>query len=797
MWLAAMPPSQSGHPRPEVTGLVEALARELPASAVSLHFLAALLAEGQGGPHGDAEAARRNLAAAVERAGKALPITLARRHVAAEQNRQPPEPGLSGLLERQADRIAGTPGADARLAVALLMTAAQLEDQGGPAERAEALYRRVLQLEPDHLPALVRLRRIFLRRGEVGPTADLLAQEAAALRGPHKLGRLHAAAALAFEKMDDPARGRGYLKQALALDPGDDVAFSWLRASLEQQGDRAGVGELLSRRAAVASPAEAAALRLERVDLLQAAGADGGAARRELQELLESDPENVGALRRLAALELRDGNLPAAAALSIRQARYERDPAALVDCFLLIGRLYLNELQDPKIALGAFERVLRIDPARPEALEALSGLYAHQGETRKALAVTERLVERESDPRRRRPFLLRLGSLWEAAGDTRRAGVMLRRAVDESPRDLQALGELARFHERQRELPARNVLLDGSLALLREDLRRSPGDLDVLRSMIPVLRWRHRPASAAAAAQLLASFSTDPAEKTEAAAWAAAPPRGRRLAPLASPDLDGRALPAGMQGGIRHLLRVLGPTLHRSMRPDLRRWEVGRAQRLPKGAPVRETLEALAGDLGVRGFEAYVSPAQPFALMVEPGEPPSVILGAELVNLPPPAIRYACGQMARVMETHFDLLLEQGPMEAATLMSAIVRFFLPDYRPSFGDPAALAATDEQVTRALHRAPRAELAPFASEIAGAFTPETLYADAEEAGARAGLLASGDLAAALQLVAARHGIARGAGPPPLTAILQIPVAARLVDFALSDDYEELVQALDAVS
>jgi hypothetical protein len=126
-----------------------------------------------------------------------------------------------------------------------------------------------------------------------------------------------------------------------------------------------------------------------------------------------------------------------------------------------------------------------------------------------------------------------------------------------------------------------------------------------------------------------------------------------------------------------------------------------------------------------------------------------------------------------------------------------VRFFLPDYRPSFGDPAALAATDEQVTRALHRASRAELAPFASEIAGAFTPETLYADAEEAGARAGLLASGDLAAALQLVAARHGIARGAGPPPLTAILQIPVAARLVDFALSDDYEELVQALDAVS
>ena len=107
MWLAAMPPLADGPPAARGHRLVEALARELPASAVSLHFLAALLAEGQGGPHGDAEAARRNLAAAVERAGKALPITLARRHVAAEQNRTPPEPGLPELLERQAERIAG------------------------------------------------------------------------------------------------------------------------------------------------------------------------------------------------------------------------------------------------------------------------------------------------------------------------------------------------------------------------------------------------------------------------------------------------------------------------------------------------------------------------------------------------------------------------------------------------------------------------------------------------------------------------------------------------------------------
>jgi hypothetical protein len=252
-------------------------------------------------------------------------------------------------------------------------------------------------------------------------------------------------------------------------------------------------------------------------------------------------------------------------------------------------------------------------------------------------------------------------------------------------------------------------------------------------------------------------------------------------------------LPAGLQGGARHLLRVLGPAIHRVSRPDLRRWDVGRGNRLAKGTEARDALEGLAADLGVRGFECYVTNVQPFALAIEPGDPPAVIVGAELLTMGLPAIRFAAGDVARLMETHFDLLLEQGPMDSAALLAAIVRHFLPEFRPPFGDPAALSAAESRVSRALHRTPRADLAPFASEIAGAFSPEGLFVDAEEAGARAGLLASGDLSAALTVIAARAGRAN----LPLSAILEIPVAARLVDFALSDDHEELAMALDAVS
>src|SRR5205814_8842419 len=140
----------------------------------------------------------------------------------------------------------------------------------------------------------------------------------------------------------------------------------------------------------------------------------------------------------------------------------------------------------------------------------------------RALAMTERLVERESDPARRLPFLLKLAALWESGGDLRRAAVVLKRAADESPRSLQAIGELVHFHERSKELMARNVLLDGTLARLRQDLRQATADLDTLRTMIAVLRWRQRRTCAGAAAQLLARLGGVPADTL-------APARGRRL----------------------------------------------------------------------------------------------------------------------------------------------------------------------------------------------------------------------------------------------------------------------------
>jgi fructose-1,6-bisphosphatase/sedoheptulose 1,7-bisphosphatase-like protein len=64
--------------------------------------------------------------------------------------------------------------------------------------------------------------------------------------------------------------------------------------------------------------------------------------------------------------------------------------------------------------------------------------------------------------------------------------------------------------------------------------------------------------------------------------------------------------------------------------------------------------------------------------------------------------------------------------------------------------------------------------------------------QETGARVGLLASGDLAGSLAALCAAHG-------QPLTpaGALAVPSALALIDFALSEEHEQLVAALDTVS
>jgi hypothetical protein len=804
-------------------GLLDALEKAPPhegqAGPVTLAFLA-LVAEGHDLP----DASARLAAAAVTSAGQSAEGKLALGL-----------PDLARVAESEAEtavRVAAYEWALARLGVAesdrramafAHAGRARLEETTAPADAA-AHWRAALTEEPTFLPAALALRREAAGRGDEAAAAAASEAEAGCLLvAGHRVRALLLAAALITEgAAADPAarpaadlRALELLRAALAIDPNHDAAFEKLRELLTRSGDAPALSAALAARIEVAgNPFEVTSLRLARAELLAGTLADGGGAKAELEMLLRKQPEHPRALAKLSDLLWDSQTWGEAGEIYLKRTAVERDPGTLREIFLRLGQIYSERVPDPKRAATAYERVLSVDPENYEALRALSDLYLAEGETKLALPVTDRLVARETDAGRRTSFRVRLGEILMHAGDLRRAGMELRRAVDEAPRDVAAVSALAHFLERARDQAGRKSVLDRAVSLLRHDLRRStaPGpstssgesplpalDLGALRALASLLALRERPHAALAAAQLLAAL--DP----KRGAGPATRP-GRSLVGLRQPEVDDRSFPPGLLPGIRQILRLVGPALSPSgqdLTQKLARHGVIRAERKPRGAPPRPTFDAVAAELGVGDFELYVrAPAAvsgPISLRAEPGNPPAVIVGAPLIELGPAAVRFAAARTLRLTATHLDMLLALPLEEAGALLVGIIRQFVPDYRHAEVRDVLVGVEAARADRMLPRKLKQQVLPFAIESAGPFDLAALYIAVRDGANAAGLLATADLPAALSVILALSGsvtTSSASEPGALTsaAIAASPEAMTLVLFALSDDYDDLARALE---
>jgi tetratricopeptide (TPR) repeat protein len=601
------------------------------------------------------------------------------------------------------------------------------------------------------------------------------------------------------------------LRETLVAAPGHVGAYRMLAGILSRRNDLVEVAALMQQQAAhTQDPVARASMHLRRVDILLELGLKTE-SKEALRVLLTEQPKHPTALHRMGDLEFEDGAFAIAAELYLRLVGLDPDPETAKKVLRRLGRVFHRRLNDTKQAVTAYARVLTLDPENVEALSALSLLYAKQNDSKRAVEVTEKAISLESDQNRRITLLVQLAVLFEKDGDLRRAASLLGQAVGEARRSLQAVGELARFYERHRDTQSRQVLLDTTLTLVREDLVRDPASVDTLRTVVPLLRWRKRAAGSTAMAQLLVALSPDAHERNEISKWAHAPKKGRRLSSLANSELDELTNPGAHILGLRHVMRLCGPEIASLRKPDLRPFSIGRAQRVPAGRGPRTVFDPLAVDLNQKGFELYVSAEHPKAMAIEPGDPPAIIIGQAWVDAGEVALRFAAGMTLRLASTHLDLLAVGRKDEGAALLGAVIREFIPGYVTLGVEPTLVARFQTKIGRALSRSLRTELSPFITEIAGVFDPAALRVEALATGARAGLLSCGDLGTTLRVLIG----SQAPSPSPNTAMPQVAgadlrpddldadalrkdaVAADLIAFALSSEYEMLVRALDSVS
>jgi hypothetical protein len=251
-------------------------------------------------------------------------------------------------------------------------------------------------------------------------------------------------------------------------------------------------------------------------------------------------------------------------------------------------------------------------------------------------------------------------------------------------------------------------------------------------------------------------------------------------------------------------MRHVGPLLRPSggeLAQALGRAGVSRADRVARDAPPRPLFAAVAAELHAGDFELYLKSGGGAApLRAEPGAPAAIIIGSSLAGLGEAALRFAAGRTLRLVATGLDLLLASPPEEAAAIVVGVVRQFVPEYRHPGVRDALVEAESARAARAVPRKLRAQLMPFAVESAGPFDIEAMVAAVRDGANAAGLLAAGDLPAALSVLLAAGGTTGGgpgtsAAPLSLAAIVAEPEARALLRFAVSDDYDELARAIEA--
>jgi tetratricopeptide (TPR) repeat protein len=692
---------------------------------------------------------------------------------------------LAGDLNQFAElsaRLADSVGEDGRTAAICLTRAGEALVELERGDDAKLRFVAALGKAGLHLPALVGLGHLSLGRADWTSAIEAMEQEGQALRDPAARADAYlVAGAIAQDHLNDLPRALGDLRQSLSVDARRRETFTRLERVLITLDDPGALARLYAERLQVETDGTRLIdLHLKQAQLYRDRLGDRDRARAELKNVLSQDAAHNAALQMLGDLHYEDQQWAEAADALIRRARVEKTRPGLKDIFYKLGLIYSQHTPDPKRAIASFQRVLKADPDDVSALEHLSNIFLKEWDWRGALETTQRLADLETDKPKKVAHLHRVAKVYEEGfKDARHALEALRIALDLDPMYLPSIGELAKFFDRQSDVQSMRVHLDRTSARVRQLLDRDPFDANAFKALVKIFTWRRAPDRAAMAAGVLDWLGAADADE-KAVLQKLTGRDGYPGSALADPTLDDALFDARIPGGFRHLFRLLDESLGKVYRGDIKRLGLSRSDKLPsKGHAVRDLANRIAADLGVREFDLYVTSAMPNALLIEVTEPVSIVLGSKLVEgAHETECRFFLGRALKMAQSRMTLPMRLSAEDLGVLVAALVKQFVPDFKPRNIDEKRVAAEGARIAKFIPKKMHSELLPFALECASETLDLLSLAPALiESANRAGLITTGVVSPAL------NALKRLGDDAQLRALLR---------YCVSDEFGELRRA-----
>jgi tetratricopeptide (TPR) repeat protein len=339
-----------------------------------------------------------------------------------------------------------------RKQVALHQEAAELLSRRiGDARAAQAHYERVLELEPEHEAATAYLAGVRYEDECYTQALPLLRGLAQGVhrRSPvdrEQVLRMYAHAAVEVSDDTEAITALHRLHEAVPaeLEPLWQLAERCFRAERWAEVIRLG-RELLLHHADTLEAGRAVELHY-RMGVAHAELSDDGPARQMFTKALDSHPEHLPSLRRLAELEERLGHWESAAELQHRVSRHLTDPRERIRLLEHVGDLWKDRLGGLPEALETYDEALRFDPNDRRVLHKTLDTYREKGQWRYAVETLQRLEQLEEQQEVRVRYAYTAGViLRDELGDAARARTQFEQALDIDPTHLKAFAALDRL----------------------------------------------------------------------------------------------------------------------------------------------------------------------------------------------------------------------------------------------------------------------------------------------------------------------------------------------------------------
>lgn len=349
---------------------------------------------------------------------------------------------LAELLTQRAT-LAPAPRNREYLVQAAQVYASKLNDKA----KSRSILERVLEEDPLHGEALGALGDLYQEAGDLQAYARLLERRAEHGSEAERLDAQCRLANITDQQLGDPHRAAELYERILQRSPDHLEALQGLEALQERTGKYRELLTTLTRQLnSAVTPRQRVRVLARLASLHEQEFLDSGQAVACLEQLLTLDPKNVSAFVHLERLRREDQDWAALSELYEKHAAIVTDATSKASLLIERAKLLRSPLNQPDLAIAAFEEALKLAPEDPEALAGLAELRQASGDAEEALKAIQQLARNAPTPEAQADNYVRAAQLLSSRKDLAGAVEHYLLALEAMPSHPAAAAELRRTY---------------------------------------------------------------------------------------------------------------------------------------------------------------------------------------------------------------------------------------------------------------------------------------------------------------------------------------------------------------